>query len=60
MIYWDKIEAHIFGMVLNFSGLRNIVTHVLGFSDKVGGIVKLHAMSKIDAVLSYSGLVWMF
>jgi hypothetical protein len=36
------------------------VIHGSGFSGKDGGFVKLNAVSQVDSVFSYSGLVWMF
>jgi hypothetical protein len=47
-------------MELNLNGHPNNVIHVLGFSGEDGGIVKLKVVSRVDAVFSYSQLVWMF
>jgi hypothetical protein len=40
-------------MELNLNGLPNNVIHVLGFSGKNGGIVKLNAVSQVDALFSH-------
>jgi hypothetical protein len=38
----------------NLSGLSNNVNNVLGFNGKDEGIVKFNAMSRVEAVFSYS------
>jgi hypothetical protein len=40
-------------MELNLSGLPNDVIHVLGSSGKDEGIVKLNAVSQVDAIFSH-------
>jgi hypothetical protein len=40
-------------MELNLNGLLNDAIHVLDFSGEDGGIVKLNAMSQVDAVFSH-------
>jgi hypothetical protein len=47
-------------MELILNGLPNIVIDVSGFSGEDGGIAKYNAVFRIDAVFSYSWLVWMF
>jgi hypothetical protein len=44
-------------MKLNLSDLPNSVIHVSGFSGEDGGIVKLDAASRADAVFIYGWLV---
>jgi hypothetical protein len=40
-------------MELNFNGLSNDAIHVLGLDSQDGGIVKLNAVSQVDAVFSH-------
>jgi hypothetical protein len=40
-------------MELNLSGILNNVISVSGFSGEDGGIVKLNAVSQVDAVISH-------
>jgi hypothetical protein len=47
-------------MELNFNGLPNDATHVLGLSGEDGGIMKLDVVSQVDAVCSHGRLVWLF
>jgi hypothetical protein len=47
-------------MDLNFNGLPNDDIHVLGLSGEDRAIMKLNAMSSVDAVFSHGRLVWMF
>jgi hypothetical protein len=47
-------------MELNLNGLPNSVVHVSGFSGDDGGIVKLNAVTRVDAVFSCGCLAWMF
>jgi hypothetical protein len=47
-------------MELSLIGLPNEAIHVLGLSGKDGGILKLNAVSQVNAVFSHGWLVWMF
>jgi hypothetical protein len=47
-------------MELNLNGLPNSAIHVSGFSGEDEGIVKLNAVSKVNAVVIHGWFVWMF
>jgi hypothetical protein len=47
-----SISVHIVGIELNLYGLLNNAIHGSGFSSEDGGIVKLNAVSGVDAVFS--------
>jgi hypothetical protein len=49
-----NLSVHTVGIELNLNGLPNNAIHVLGFSGKDGGIVKLNAVSRVEAAFSYS------
>jgi hypothetical protein len=48
-----NLFVHVVGIELNLNGLPNDAINVSGFSGEDGGIVKLNAVSQVDAVFSY-------
>jgi hypothetical protein len=50
----NSLSVHIVGMELNLNRLPNNASRVLGFCGEDGGIVKLNAVSQVDAMFSYS------
>jgi hypothetical protein len=48
-----NLSVHIVGIELNLSGLPNDANHVSVVGGEDGGIVKLNAVSQVDAVFSY-------
>jgi hypothetical protein len=55
----NHLSVHIVAMELHLNGLPKNAIHVLGITGENGCIMKLKAVSYVDALFSHGRLFWM-